>query len=356
MNKIIDYIQLYSMGREIVLWGNNVDIQKYLINAGYNVNKIFTGNRELLNNNNFYHTSKLENESSKYYIVVPFFLEDSGVKQRKILEDFGYKEKKDFIFYPCNEVKISGNNKYYGDSEGNIILGQTEKVDIILRGGENYIDIRKGVKVNGYLKIICNGHNNKIVISANCVFEDSNVIEIQADCSNINIEESCNFNNVYIKTFEYSCLTIGEKSSFRQNNLIYMYAYSNVQIGKDCMFSFNTTIQAGDGHSIFDINLKENINMNLKTRYNGFLNNLILDNHIWVGRNAFLLGSGKKQTKIGQGSIIGAQSLVKGKFSNNLIIGGNPAKVIRKNIAWSRKPFSNNINDCNGFTQFTDDD
>lgn len=41
-------------------------------------------------------------------------------------------------------------------------------------------------------------------------------------------------------------------------------------------------------------------------------------------------------TDIGDGGIIGTKSLVKNKFPNNCTVGGNPAKIIKTDIAWSR--------------------
>ncbi len=51
-------------------------------------------------------------------------------------------------------------------------------------------------------------------------------------------------------------------------------------------------------------------------------------------------------TQIGNGSIIGAMSLVKSIIPNNCIAAGIPARVIRKNIAWSRKEGAENIDEC----------
>ena len=40
---------------------------------------------------------------------------------------------------------------------------------------------------------------------------------------------------------------------------------------------------------------------------------------------------------VGSGSIIGARDLVKKKYPNNCILAGIPAKVIRKDVGWSRE-------------------
>lgn len=45
-------------------------------------------------------------------------------------------------------------------------------------------------------------------------------------------------------------------------------------------------------------------------------------------------------TYIGSGAICGYRSLVKGKIPNNCIVVGSPAKIVRKDIAWSRENIS----------------
>lgn len=59
---------------------------------------------------------------------------------------------------------------------------------------------------------------------------------------------------------------------------------------------------------------------------------IIIGNHVWIGQDATLLYN----TDIGDGSIVGTKSLVKGKFPNNCVIGGNPARLLKADIAWSR--------------------
>lgn len=45
-------------------------------------------------------------------------------------------------------------------------------------------------------------------------------------------------------------------------------------------------------------------------------------------------------------SIIGAMSLVKSTIPNNCIAAGIPARVIKKNIAWSRMDGAEDIIEC----------
>lgn len=53
---------------------------------------------------------------------------------------------------------------------------------------------------------------------------------------------------------------------------------------------------------------------------------IIIGNNVWIGENAVILAG----SEIGDGCIIGANSVVKGKFGKDLIIAGSPAKQIKK--------------------------
>ena len=111
-------------------------------------------------------------------------------------------------------------------------------------------------------------------------------------------------------------------------------------IGRDCMFSMDIILMTNDGsHSIFDVETRKNIN---STREINKKRKIIIGNHVWVGIRATILYN----TLIGDGSIIGAESLVKNKIPNNCIAAGNPAKVIKKNIAWCRAEDSKDIGEC----------
>ncbi|GHV88631.1 hypothetical protein AGMMS50267_09910 [Spirochaetia bacterium] len=90
------------------------------------------------------------------------------------------------------------------------------------------------------------------------------------------------------------------------------------------MLSYNINVLTSDAHLIFDKNTKEKINQN---------KDIIIGNHVWIGMNAMIL----KGVEIKDNSIIGAYSLVTKKFCNeNIIVAGNPAKIIKENIEWQR--------------------
>ena len=128
----------------------------------------------------------------------------------------------------------------------------------------------------------------------------------------------------------------GQISAEEFYNQMFSYMIVNqtnqeIIIGKDCMFSWDVVILAHDGHLIWTIDGKS-INNTSGERNKS----IILGDHIWIGGETAILPN----TKIGDGVICGYRSLVKGNYPNNCIVCGAPAKIIKKNIAWSRQNVS----------------
>ncbi|OXY81524.1 hypothetical protein B6S08_11145 [Oceanimonas doudoroffii] len=56
-----------------------------------------------------------------------------------------------------------------------------------------------------------------------------------------------------------------------------------------------------------------------------------IGDHVWIGARAMIL----KGSEIADDCVVGAQSLVTGRFSENkVLIAGSPAKVVKKDILW----------------------
>ncbi|MBF0580413.1 acetyltransferase [Erysipelotrichaceae bacterium RD49] len=71
---------------------------------------------------------------------------------------------------------------------------------------------------------------------------------------------------------------------------------------------------------------------------------VVIGNNVWIGENVVILAG----TDIGDGCIIGANSVVSGKYEKNSIIAGVPGKIIKsfdENVGLWKKSVNNNGNE-----------
>jgi len=111
-----------------------------------------------------------------------------------------------------------------------------------------------------------------------------------------------------------------------------------VEIGDDVLIAGGTTIWDNDSHSIFWKYRKNDV-MQCGIDYrknpdNWILNKdwtnvkmapVIIENKVWIGFNAAIL----KGVTIGEGSVIGAMSIVTKNIPPYSIVAGNPARILR---------------------------
>ncbi|MFV0199828.1 acyltransferase [Empedobacter falsenii] len=178
-------------------------------------------------------------------------------------------------FIPFFSKRIIGNNN-------KIILlkGSYNKLNIFIKGDNNIIEINKNIRIKD-LDLWIEDNNCKIIIGANTTIESAHI-------------------------------------GVAEDN-------STVSIGKDCMLSSNIRIVTTDSHSIIDnstglrLNLSDNVN---------------IGNHVWLGANVCIL----KGSYISDNSIVGINSIVNKNFKkSNVILAGQPAKIIKEDINWDRE-------------------
>ena len=119
--------------------------------------------------------------------------------------------------------------------------------------------------------------------------------------------------------FESAVLCIGKNVLL--NNKCEVYCSNKIEIGNDTVFSNNCIIRDSDIHTILKQSGEGNNCKPIK-----------IGNHVWVGTNSIIL----KGVTIGDGSIIGAGSVVTKDVPPNCLAAGNPAKIIKQGIKWER--------------------
>ena len=300
-----------------------------------------------VNNETIYPFSNLKGHSGEIYVVA---LDPKKASETyKILQEYGYNEIEDFICRFPNPIVIKDYDcamGRYEDAYGNTIEGYTGKIkSVIFRGCNNHIII--GDKVTGV-------QNLTFDLTANAYIEIERENRINAENrfvtrgfngkSEVIVKRNCRLTNVLYRLYnsEYtSSIHIGEECTFESNIELHANSGKKIIIGRDCMFSHDIDMWAGDGHSIFDVTTGQNIN-SVYEKQLPHRNAIIIGEHVWVGKGAFIMHG----TNIGTGSLIGAKSVVKGQFPNNCTISGNPARLVRKNCAWSRIMTTESITDC----------
>lgn len=126
--------------------------------------------------------------------------------------------------------------------------------------------------------------------------------------------------NVFEKGYDIevgdgALLSIGERNYFNRN--IRVVCFGKIEIGNDCLFA--------DGVQLYDHD-HSNSDLSRPINQQGYVKAPIkIGNNVWLGARVIVL----KGVAIGDGTIVGAGSVVTKDLPSNSICGGIPAKVIK---------------------------
>lgn len=175
-------------------------------------------------------------------------------------------------------------------------------------------------------KVFGGGVNNTVVIKKNCVI-DNPLFHIVENNNKITFEENCHVgpncsfwlegNNVQI--------TIGKRTTF--TNTVHVNAQEDnmsIEIGEDCMFSNHIIIRTSDSHAIYSNETNKRINPAKPIR---------IGNHVWIAPGSEVM----KGVVVGDGCIIGSQTMITKDVPANTLVVGRPARVVKENIRWTRE-------------------
>lgn len=183
--------------------------------------------------------------------------------------------------------------------------GKMRESFITIYGKGNYVEIKDGYDIVN-LKLLVRGNNNRIVIG-----EDF-VVNYNTNAGSVCISAKDDNNTIII----------GEYAHIRGEAEIVCMEGTKLIIGSNLGMSSETIVRTGDGHRIFDRDSGVRTNM---------AEDIIIGNDCWIARRGIIL----KGVVLRDYTIVGTGALVTKKYDeSNVILGGNPAKIIKRNISW----------------------
>lgn len=117
-------------------------------------------------------------------------------------------------------------------------------------------------------------------------------------------------------------IIFGENFTITSNSQI--WSREKIEFGKNNLISWDNIIMDTDSHYIYDIYSNKHLNTN---------HEIIIGDNVWIGCRCTIL----KGSKIGNNIVVGANSFINNNYSEykNIILGGNPIEIKRKNIYWN---------------------
>ena len=173
-----------------------------------------------------------------------------------------------------------------------------------------------------------NNSDSKIFLKQPKQIKNITVTDRGTGGSTLNIGANVNIIRHLHVNFHTNCkVNIGDNCTIGALEILLDTPNTIINIGNDCVIGHGVSVRSGDGHTIYDISSKLIINNPNKE--------IVIGNHVWIGRQVSIL----KNAEIPSNTIIGMGSIVTKKFvTENCIIAGIPAKVVKEGVNWDMKP------------------
>ena len=307
-------IKKYRNGRELVFLGSGDEFEGFLNNEhkitvskyATDVKKKAVEGRLLLDD--------MKGTADKNYIVIP--MTRSNPTLRKRLRGLGFALNRDYIFVHRSNTVIKPNSPDFRDEYGNFVHSGGCRV-VIGRNVENsYVYVGDNFKSDGDCLIrLFGGGKSRVEIGKNCK------------------------SNGNVKFFVYGGgeLTIGDEMKVSRDASISVMDNNRVNIGRECMISYEVKMFSGDGHAIFNSETGERTNVYEPGTSKGVIE---IGDHCWLCIRSIILN----KTILGDSCIVGAGSVVKGTYPAYSAIAGNPAKKVKDNVTWNRNFHATSMN------------
>ena len=168
--------------------------------------------------------------------------------------------------------------------------------------------VQFGDKLNLYgIPVIFKKKGSELRIGNNCTIKSSFLSNLVG----------LNQRTIIVTRTEEAVIKIGDNVGISGATI---YARKYIDIGDNTLIGGNVKILDNDFHPLEVEARSKDIKEKIKSR------KIVIEKNCFIGCNSIIL----KGSKISEGSIVGAGSVVSGIFPKNVIIAGNPAKIIKK--------------------------
>lgn len=185
------------------------------------------------------------------------------------------------------------------------------------------VDATKSTMI-GNSRVIFAEKNNILFIENGVCLENSK-ITFQGDNAVIYLSKNRHTYLLRVTVYHASTVYVGNDCYINGPMTLIASERQNILIGRDGLFSFGIFMRTADPHLLYDCKTKQRINDS---------RSILIGDHVWIGQDVLVL----KGTQVGSGSVIGGDTVLSGKrIASNVVVCGNPGKVVRRNVFFSSK-------------------
>jgi acetyltransferase-like isoleucine patch superfamily enzyme len=218
-----------------------------------------------------------------------------------------------------NKVRIQSTDH---EMKYALIQVSLKNIQIINKGIQNCLKIKNTLLRNSNVNI--QGNNCLIEIGKDSLLDNCKIF-MSGNNQTLKIGEGCRIRNTsfWLEDGNNSVI-MGNQVTTEGVHFAATEIGGTIEIGNDCMFSYDIDVRNGDSHVI--------LTQDGLTRIN-YPENIKIGNHVWIGAHAIIL----KGSIISDNCVIGTSTLVSGgKIESNSLIAGQPGRVIKTAISWER--------------------
>ena len=223
-----------------------------------------------------------------------------------------------------NSISVNGDNASIQALGEGYIRNSTCQI----KGTNNSFIIGNYSEVAGNCSIRIFGNNNTVTIGENCRIVGCSFY-VTGNNNRISIGDNVSAVLTYFhEENDNNKIDIGNGTTFhgRDNGIteLVLDEGTTIIIKEDCMISNDISFRTTDSHSV----------LNEKGMRTNPAANIVINDHVWIGMRCLIF----KNTVIHKNCIIGAGSICNKDYENeNCMIAGNPAKINKENVNWSRE-------------------